>query len=140
MRSLHRLLEQADELRSRLVRGPRVLAAADIELEKIRVELSAAQDLHRRAQLSSNEKQVQLTQREARVEDLGVKLNMATKNAEYQAIKDQIAADKVANAVLSDEILGTARTGSMISPVKSPRSKNVLPRRTPIGPNWTLIL
>ncbi len=50
-------------------------------------------------------KQLQLREREARIKDLQVKLNTCSSNREYQALKEQIAADQQANSVLSDEIL-----------------------------------
>ena len=43
--------------------------------------------------------------REDRIEDLKAKLNTAASNREYDTLKEQIAADQQANAVLSDEIL-----------------------------------
>ncbi len=42
---------------------------------------------------------------EQKIKDLGTKLNMAATNKEYQILKDQIAADTMANSVLEDEIL-----------------------------------
>ena len=42
---------------------------------------------------------------EQKIKDLGTKLNMAATNKEYQILKDRIAADKMANSVLEDEIL-----------------------------------
>ena len=53
--------------------------------------------------MAADDKQLQLKSREARVEDLNGKLNTAATNKEYQAIKEQIAADEQANAVLADE-------------------------------------
>ncbi len=42
---------------------------------------------------------------EQKIKDVGTKLNMAATNKEYQILKDQIAADTMANSVLEDEIL-----------------------------------
>jgi predicted nucleic acid-binding Zn-ribbon protein len=42
---------------------------------------------------------------EEKVEGLKLKLNAAASNREYQALKDQIAADQMAGSVLADEIL-----------------------------------
>ena len=57
------------------------------------------------SKITSFEKQLQLQEREARIEKLRTNLNTASSNKEYQAIKEQIAADEQANSVLSDEIL-----------------------------------
>ena len=42
---------------------------------------------------------------EDKIEGLKAKLNAAASNREYQALKDQIAADQMAGSVLADEIL-----------------------------------
>ena len=42
---------------------------------------------------------------EQKIKDLDTKLNTAATNREYQILKDQIAADKMANSVLEDEII-----------------------------------
>ena len=55
--------------------------------------------------MSSDEKELQLKEREGRIQDVRLKLNSATNNKEYQAFIEQIAADDQANSVLSDEIL-----------------------------------
>ena len=55
--------------------------------------------------MASDEKQLQLKQREAKLKDFEAKLFAAQSNKEYQLLKDQIAADKQANSVLADEIL-----------------------------------
>ena len=55
--------------------------------------------------MASDEKQLQLKHREAKLVDVQAKLNMAQSNKEYQLLKDQMAADKQANSVLADEIL-----------------------------------
>ncbi len=50
---------------------------------------------------------MQLKSREIRIEELEAKLNTAASNREFSTLKEQIAADKQANSVLSDEILET---------------------------------
>ena len=54
---------------------------------------------------ASNEKQMQLAEREAKIEDMKGKLNTCDSNKEFQLLKDRIAADEQANLVLQDEIL-----------------------------------
>ena len=48
---------------------------------------------------------MQLKTRELRIKELQTKLNQSESNREYQAFKEQIAADEKASSVLSDEIL-----------------------------------
>ena len=55
--------------------------------------------------VEADSKQLQMKEREEKIVNLQGKLNAAKENREYQALKDQIAADKQANVVLSDEIL-----------------------------------
>ena len=55
----------------------------------------------------SKAKQMQLDEREAKLEDLRGKLNTADSNKEYQLLKDRIAADEQANSVQADEIFET---------------------------------
>ena len=55
--------------------------------------------------MGADAKQVQLKAGEDKIKDLQGKLNTAASNREYQALKDQIAAQKVTNSVLDDEIL-----------------------------------
>jgi predicted nucleic acid-binding Zn-ribbon protein len=55
----------------------------------------------------ADERQLQLKEREDHVAKLKVQLNMCSANKEFQALKEQIAADEQATSVLSDEILET---------------------------------
>ena len=67
-----------------------------------------------------DERQLQLREREARIQDLESKLNSASSNREYQALKEQIAADKQANSVLEDEILeGLEKTDQLAAQIKT---------------------
>ena len=55
--------------------------------------------------MALDQKQLQLKSAEGKIAELKVKLNQANTNREYQALKDQIAADEMASSVLADEIL-----------------------------------
>jgi predicted nucleic acid-binding Zn-ribbon protein len=59
----------------------------------------------KKTQLATHQKELQLKEREGRIEDVRTRLNSASTNKEYQAWIEQIAADEQANSVLSDEIL-----------------------------------
>lgn len=102
---LHRIHRQLTDLRERLARGPKQIKASEANVVRCTGDLKLAKDTLVQAKVSANDKQVQLTQREGRIKDLKTKLNQATSNREYQALKEQIAADEQANSVLSDEIL-----------------------------------
>jgi predicted nucleic acid-binding Zn-ribbon protein len=101
---LHRIHRQLGDLRGRRERGPKQIAVGQTNVAKKEEELKAAKETLTRAKVKCDDLQLQLRQRESRIEDLKLKLNAANSNKEYQAIKEQIAADKQANSVLTDEI------------------------------------
>jgi predicted nucleic acid-binding Zn-ribbon protein len=102
---LHRIHRQLGDLRERLSRGPQRLQAGQTNLKRLEQELAGAKENFTKTRVSSDQRQLQLRSREERVKDLQAKLNTAASNREYQALKEQIAADEQANSVLSDEIL-----------------------------------
>lgn len=105
LRELHRIHRQLADLRGRLERGPKQVKAAKANLEQQEQAEAKARETLTRAKVAADEKQLQLKQREGRIADLKGKLNVATSNKEYQALKEQIGADEQANSVLADEIL-----------------------------------
>jgi predicted nucleic acid-binding Zn-ribbon protein len=105
IRRLHRILRQRADLRGQLERGPKMIKAAKNTAEAARQALSNHRDEIKKKRMEIDRDQLQLKSREAKIFDLEGKMNMAKKNVEYQTLKDQIAADTQANAVLSDEIL-----------------------------------
>lgn len=105
LRELHRIHRQLADLRERLEAGPKQVRASEAHIKKCEGELQQAKDHLQKARLAADEKQLQLRQREDRVKDLKIKLNACSSNREYQAFKEQIAADEQANSVLTDEIL-----------------------------------
>jgi predicted nucleic acid-binding Zn-ribbon protein len=105
LRELHRIHRQLADLRERLERGPKQVKGAKLGLAQQEQAEAEAKEAITRAKVAADEKQLQLKQREARIADWKAKLNAATSNKEYQALKEQIGADEQANSVLSDEIL-----------------------------------
>ena len=105
MRELHRIHRQLSDLRDRLARGPKQIAATEANVKRSEADLAQAKDNYKKARIACDEKQLQLKQREFRLVDLQTKLNQSASNREYQSFKEQIAADEKANSVLSDEIL-----------------------------------
>ena len=102
---LHRILRQLTDLRSRLQRGPKQISAAQAHVEKVEQELLTAKEEVKRTRMNSDQKELQLKEREGRILDVKAKLNSCSSNREYQAFVEQIAADEQANSVLQDEIL-----------------------------------
>lgn len=105
LRTLHRIHRQLADLRGRLQRGPRQVQSAEQNVRRLQQAGDEARQLVTKTRLAADQKELQLQEREARIEDLRRKLNTCSSNREYQAILEQIAADEQANSVLSDEIL-----------------------------------
>ena len=65
------------------------------------------------------------TPRETRIATLEGKMNAAKENREYQTLKEQIAADKQANNVLSDEILELLEQVDVVHAQIEPASERI---------------
>ena len=107
LRTLHRIHRQLTDLRGRLDRGPKRIRASELHVEHRRTQLATTQEEDKRIRMTADAKQLLLKTGEAKIAELKVKLNTANSNREYQALQDQIAARKMTNSVLDDEILET---------------------------------
>lgn len=104
LRTLHRIHRQREDLSDRLSQGPRQIGHCQTGVNLAKKQLAVAKDDLQKSRLAADAKQMQLRQREMRIEDLSAKLNACNSNREFQTLKEQIAADRQANAVLEDEI------------------------------------
>jgi predicted nucleic acid-binding Zn-ribbon protein len=102
---LHRVNRQKTDLKGQLVRGPKVVASVAMRLTAAEQHVQLTKARLTKAKMEADSKQLQMRSREEKIVSWQGKLNAAKENREYQALKDQIAADKQANLVLSDEIL-----------------------------------
>ena len=105
LRTIHRILRQLNDLNEQLEKGPRQVVVAERAEQAFLQELESVKEDRLQTKMAADEKQLQLAEREARIEDLKAKRNTAGSNREYQLLTEQILADQQANAVLSDEIL-----------------------------------
>ncbi len=105
LRTLHRIHRQLTDLRDRLDRGPKQIGAAEAHARHRQEQLQAARDEAQAVRMAADAKQVQLQGGEGKIAELKLKLNTASSNREYQALKDQMAAQEMTNSVLDDEIL-----------------------------------
>jgi predicted nucleic acid-binding Zn-ribbon protein len=105
LRTLHRMHRQLEDLQGRLAAGPRRVAAAAAAVTAAESGRQAARDAIKAARLAADGKQLQLKSAEAKIADLEGKLNACKTNREYQTLRDQVAADRMATKVLEDEIL-----------------------------------
>ena len=105
LRTLHRVHRQLSDLKGRLQRGPNQIRACEANVALREQQLIQAQDGAKAARMAADAKQLQLKTGEDKIEDLKRKLNAAGSNREFQALKDQIAAQEMTDSVLTDEIL-----------------------------------
>ena len=105
LQRLHRIYRQRNDIQGQIDRCPRQIAAGETQVQKCRQAVTDAIDAFKRTKLAADQKQKQLKEREDRLDTLQGKLNAASSNREYDSFREQIAADKQANSVLSDEIL-----------------------------------
>lgn len=105
LRELHRIHIQLGDLRDRRERGPKQIKAHETNVARLDAELTRIKNEQKAAKMAADGKQLQLKSGETKVLDLRVKLNQAKSNREYEALKNQIAADEMAGSVLQDEIL-----------------------------------
>jgi len=88
-------------------------------------KLAAAKDELQKGRLAADAKQMQLKQREMRIDDLTAKLNACSSNREFQTLKEQIAADRQANAVQEDEILEALERNDELVEAAAERQREV---------------
>jgi predicted nucleic acid-binding Zn-ribbon protein len=105
LRELHRIHQQLHDLRERLNRGPKQIKAREDVVARLGEAVTSVQTEAKQARVAADQKQLLLKAGEERIKGLRAKLNAAASNREYQALKDQIAADEMANSVLADEAL-----------------------------------
>jgi predicted nucleic acid-binding Zn-ribbon protein len=105
LRTLHRIHQQLTDLGERLERGPRLVRAQQVNIERLVSQQTEAETQAKTLKMSIDKRQLQLTSGEGGVEKRRLQLQQASDNREYQALKEQIAADEMANSVLADEIL-----------------------------------
>ena len=105
LHTLHLKLRAKNDLNERIRKGPLRIKASEAALVKFQQDYDEAKESHTKGRLAADQKELQLSEREAKIEDLKAKLNACKSNKEYSLLKDQIAADEQANSVLSDEIL-----------------------------------
>ena len=105
LRQLHSIHQSLTDLRERMVRGPKQLAASEANLKRLQENHEAHQQTLMQARVQSDERQLQLKTAEDRILDMKRKKNECSTNKEFQTLIEQIAADEMATSVLADEIL-----------------------------------
>ena len=105
LRELHRIHTEIQRVRTELERGPRQVRAKQRLVENKTAEIEQLRGRLTQTRKNADEKGLQLKSNEAKLHNLQIKLNQATSNREFDAVKGQMDADTMANSVLEDEIL-----------------------------------
>ncbi len=107
LKAIHDLREQLEERTRQLKDGPLQIASRQTTINTKRAALEAQKLKLKQLKVASEQKSLQLKSNEDRIRDLESKLHAVSSNREYDALRTQIAADKMANSVLEDEIIET---------------------------------
>lgn len=105
LRELHRLHSQLSDLRGRLDRGPKQVAAHRGSVAQLEAALAAAKALSLDTRKAADRKQLDVKAQEDKIANWENQLNSAKSNKEYQTFQEQIAAARMAASVLEDETL-----------------------------------
>jgi hypothetical protein len=105
LRELHRIHRQLTDLRDRRDRGPKQVKAHEANVKRLDDELAKVKADSLNSRKNVDTKQLQLRSLEDKLNQLKNRLSQCSTNKEYQAIQEQMSADKVASSVLEDEIL-----------------------------------
>lgn len=105
LRELHRLHGQLSDLRGRLDRGPKQVAAHKANVAQLEAALASAKQLVLETRKAADRKQLDVKAQEQRIANWETQLNAAKSNKEYQTLQEQIAAARMAASVLEDETL-----------------------------------
>lgn len=105
LQTIRRILIQKADVSGQIENGPRQIKVVENAMAQAEQTVGDAKEQLTQFKMAANEKQLQMDSRDAKIVDFESKRAAAGSNKEYQLLNDQIAAEKAANAVLSDEIL-----------------------------------
>jgi len=107
LREIHRLQRHARDLKAEIDRMPRHLKAQEAKVARQEEAVHETQELLKRLKLESHEKEGQLKATLQLVEKHKQQREQVTSKKEYDALSNEIAADKTKCQELEDEILDT---------------------------------
>lgn len=110
VRRLHEILSRVADIRAQIQRGPKQIQVAHQQLQNARDAVAQCKESIKQKKMEADRKQLLQRERESKLYEWQGKMNAASNNREYQAVKEQIAADTQANSVLSDEIFEILET------------------------------
>ncbi|WP_437191257.1 zinc ribbon domain-containing protein [Planctomicrobium sp. SH527] len=102
---LHSLHVRLKDILDQLGKGPRQIKVRQTRIAEAEQQLVLREQELKDARAAVDRKNLDLKSKESHLLDLQGKLNTASSNREFDIIKGQMEADRVAKAVLEDEIL-----------------------------------
>lgn len=105
LRTIYNLHSQLNDINYRLNRGPQILALHKRKVEDRQNAANEAEQALKATKLATEKKQLQLDASEQQVKKRESQLMECKSNVEYKGLQNEIAAQKMAMSVLSDEIL-----------------------------------
>ena len=124
LKALHLKLRLLTDIDERVRKGPIKVKVVKSNEAGFLAALDEAKENLLTMRKACKEKQMQLGEREAKIEDMKAKLNTCDSNKEFQLLKDRIAADSQANSVLEDEILEQLERLDSLQETKQEAEKN----------------
>lgn len=124
LKALHLKLRLLTDIDERVRKGPIKVKVVKSNEAGFLAALDEAKENLLATRKSCKEKQMQLGEREAKIEDLKGKLNACDSNKEFQLLKDRIAADTQANSVLEDEIFELLERLDVLQAAQEEAQKN----------------
>ena len=124
LKALHLKLRLLTDIDERVRKGPIKVKVVKSNEAGFLAALDEAKENLLATRKSCKEKQMQLGEREAKIEDLKGKLNACDSNKEFQLLKDRIAADTQANCVLEDEIFELLERLDVLQAAQEEAQKN----------------
>ncbi|MEM9702717.1 MAG: hypothetical protein AAF907_09780 [Planctomycetota bacterium] len=126
---LHAVHQEIARVREELARGPRQVRARRKAVQTKNAEIDALREKLLLLKKSGDAKNLQLQTNEEKILGLKVKLNQATSNDVFAALRREIDADQASTAVLEDEILETFdrvdAAGQEIEAAEADRDKRI---------------
>lgn len=124
LKALHLKLRLLTDIDEQVRKGPIKVKVVKSNEAGFLAALDEAKENLLATRKSCKEKQMQLGEREAKIEDLKGKLNACDSNKEFQLLKDRIAADTQANSVLEDEIFELLERLDVLQAAQEEAQKN----------------
>lgn len=105
LETLHRIHRQLADLHGRRDRAPRRITVAEGRIRRQEQHLEDLREKEKEMRQAADKKHLDLKSGETKISELETKLNETRDNTVFQSLKDQIAAQRMTNSILDDEIL-----------------------------------